>query len=591
MYDDTLHELIGDIYETSLHTDKWNSLIFRLSLYLSGFTDEQYHNQEQNALTGTQHNVVAFRDEKAMPGFHSGNRERIAKILDLHFNRACKISESINRTDQKRIALEATLNAINIPVVIVSRHQKVMFSNNQANEFINQHGIISIDNDYFTVTSRIAKQRFHTMLDTVFSQNIITSCELNQPGCGVTTVALMTPLQNTDNTGAEHAAILITTQKQDFEVNDEEMRSLYDITKAETRLVNHLIKGHSLKEASELINVSMGTLRSQLKSIFQKTGVSRQAELVRLILLGHNRILANLNQPQDDTSVYNRTSSNQSITLKDGRILGYGEYGDTDGRVVIGCHPVTGSRLQNHPHEEVLHQLGIRLIIPDRPGFGLSSSKPGRDFNDWADDVEQLVAQLDIKKFSALAYCGGTPYALSCAIRMASKVDKVLLISPVTPYDGIDLLHGITPPNRLLVKIASHLPASVFHVGKILAQNLVPNPGRYFDDVIHELCPSDAAALNAPEFMDNFQKSLEESLKQGPAEFANEQVMLANDWKLNLAAIEAPVIIWHGDEDRHVPIHFSEKFSRDFKHGDFNLSQGHGHFMVYHLWKDILESL
>jgi DNA-binding CsgD family transcriptional regulator len=45
-----------------------------------------------------------------------------------------------------------------------------------------------------------------------------------------------------------------------------------------------LARGLSLAEVSEAQNISQHTARAQLKSIFSKTGVSRQAELVRLIL-------------------------------------------------------------------------------------------------------------------------------------------------------------------------------------------------------------------------------------------------------------------------------------------------------------------
>ena len=43
-------------------------------------------------------------------------------------------------------------------------------------------------------------------------------------------------------------------------------------------------RGLSLAEVSEAQNISQHTARAQLKSIFAKTGVSRQAELVRLVL-------------------------------------------------------------------------------------------------------------------------------------------------------------------------------------------------------------------------------------------------------------------------------------------------------------------
>ncbi|GHE21399.1 helix-turn-helix transcriptional regulator [Halomonas urumqiensis] len=63
------------------------------------------------------------------------------------------------------------------------------------------------------------------------------------------------------------------------------LRSLYGLTVAELRLVDLLIRGLDVTEASACLQVSAHTTRTHLKSIMQKTDVSRQAELIRKLLL------------------------------------------------------------------------------------------------------------------------------------------------------------------------------------------------------------------------------------------------------------------------------------------------------------------
>jgi DNA-binding CsgD family transcriptional regulator len=65
---------------------------------------------------------------------------------------------------------------------------------------------------------------------------------------------------------------------------DNPLRSLFGLTPAECRLVALLADGHSLSEIMELVGVSRNTVKSQLASIYGKTGTSRQAQLVRLLL-------------------------------------------------------------------------------------------------------------------------------------------------------------------------------------------------------------------------------------------------------------------------------------------------------------------
>jgi DNA-binding CsgD family transcriptional regulator len=62
------------------------------------------------------------------------------------------------------------------------------------------------------------------------------------------------------------------------------LRSLYGLTPAECRLADLLMNGYELSQAAELMHVTVGTARFQLKSIFRKTGTARQTQLLRLLL-------------------------------------------------------------------------------------------------------------------------------------------------------------------------------------------------------------------------------------------------------------------------------------------------------------------
>jgi pimeloyl-ACP methyl ester carboxylesterase len=78
------------------------------------------------------------------------------------------------------------------------------------------------------------------------------------------------------------------------------------------------------------------------------------------------------NSPSCDTD--------QHVRLRDGRRLGYAEYGAADGKPVFFFHGMPGSRLFCHPDGSIPRALGMRIIAPDRPGIGLSDDKPGYRF-------------------------------------------------------------------------------------------------------------------------------------------------------------------------------------------------------------------
>ena len=73
-----------------------------------------------------------------------------------------------------------------------------------------------------------------------------------------------------------------------------------------------------------------------------------------------------------------QNTSDKIISLRDGRRLGYAEYGDPDGKPVFFFHGLPGSRRQRHPDNSIAIKLGARIIAIDRPGYGLSDFQQGR---------------------------------------------------------------------------------------------------------------------------------------------------------------------------------------------------------------------
>jgi DNA-binding CsgD family transcriptional regulator len=62
------------------------------------------------------------------------------------------------------------------------------------------------------------------------------------------------------------------------------LRSHFGLTPAEARLALHLVAGETLRSAEVKLSISYETARTHLKNIFNKTGTSRQAELVIAIV-------------------------------------------------------------------------------------------------------------------------------------------------------------------------------------------------------------------------------------------------------------------------------------------------------------------
>jgi DNA-binding CsgD family transcriptional regulator len=80
------------------------------------------------------------------------------------------------------------------------------------------------------------------------------------------------------------AMVFVTDPERPPLLGEGEIRVLFGLTPAEARLTRALAEGLDIARASHLFGVSIGTLRTRLKTIFEKTGTHRQVELIRVIV-------------------------------------------------------------------------------------------------------------------------------------------------------------------------------------------------------------------------------------------------------------------------------------------------------------------
>jgi DNA-binding CsgD family transcriptional regulator len=80
------------------------------------------------------------------------------------------------------------------------------------------------------------------------------------------------------------AFVLIVTPVEPAKITEAEViQALFDLTASEARVARGIAQGATTEDLAERHGVAPGTIRNQIKSIFAKTGVSRQVDLVRLL--------------------------------------------------------------------------------------------------------------------------------------------------------------------------------------------------------------------------------------------------------------------------------------------------------------------
>jgi pimeloyl-ACP methyl ester carboxylesterase len=265
----------------------------------------------------------------------------------------------------------------------------------------------------------------------------------------------------------------------------------------------------------------------------------------------------------------------QQIRLRDGRSLGYAEYGLAQGPPVFYFHGFPGSRLDwslTDPGDAAASR--VRLIAPDRPGYGLSDASRGRTMLDWASDVEALADGLGIERFAVLGTSGGGPFALACASAMQDRVTRCGVVCGMGPAsapgakDGVSwVLPGKPAPLRKVV-IA------------LMAMGVRKDPDRFVEQSKDSFAQVDAELFDDPTVPEAYVSGMTEAFRTGTGGANAEARLYPRDWGFSLEAIGTPVDLWHGTLDENVPISVGRSVAEELPDCQARFLEGEGHLTL-----------
>jgi DNA-binding CsgD family transcriptional regulator len=201
-----------------------------------------------------------------------------------HLARAALLSSHLDM--MKARATVDALQALDLPAAVLDRSHKLVL----ANELM-QHFIPSVVQDRTTRVGLVvpaAEALMHAALDNLHRKDqppAIQSIPLPAILEHSATILHILPLRRAAHdlfTGC-FSILILTPVKQDKPIPVTLLRGLFDLTSAEARVAQAVAKGMSLAEIARQSNVTTGTVRSQIKAVFEKTGVHRQAELAALL--------------------------------------------------------------------------------------------------------------------------------------------------------------------------------------------------------------------------------------------------------------------------------------------------------------------
>jgi pimeloyl-ACP methyl ester carboxylesterase len=271
----------------------------------------------------------------------------------------------------------------------------------------------------------------------------------------------------------------------------------------------------------------------------------------------------------------------QTLELRDGRRLGFAEYGRSDGEPCFYFHGHPGSRFEAEVAHEVAASEGIRVVALDRPGYGLSDFEPDRTILGWARDVEAVADRLGLGRFAVLGASGGGPYALACGRVLPERVDRIGLISSVAPYQAAGVTRGMRWQNRVGFQAGARCPPLARLVMWSMARQLRRDPERTVDAIVSAMSPSDAEIARRPEVRQLLRADVTEAFRQGSRGAARDVVLLGRPWGFGLDEIRPPVLLWHGERDELATPEMGRHLARTIPDCRPLFYPGEGHLLAF----------
>jgi DNA-binding CsgD family transcriptional regulator len=216
----------------------------------------------------------------------------LLRFLTPHMKRASYLHFKISALRQMGGDLQTALDQLSSGVILVGHDRKILAMNVHARRLVTQSDGLSVIHERLTASSPSESEKLQNLLKQ--SQATSESRGLN-PGSGLTVtrrdgsklMVLVSPISMrslSPQIDGARTVVFIHDPSRKHRPSIQILQSLFALTPAECRVASLLAQGFSPPEIAALVGVSRNTLKTQLASMYRKTGTSRQGQLLKLLL-------------------------------------------------------------------------------------------------------------------------------------------------------------------------------------------------------------------------------------------------------------------------------------------------------------------
>lgn len=226
------------------------------------------------------------------PPFNEQER-RLCQTLIPHLRRALQVHNLLDRSESLGTLYSKAIGRLSVATIVLDETGRVLDQNLIAQEILDSGDGLKLVGGRLEATYPSDNRGLQQLIRNAFSRQggerlvpaeaISISRPSGQVNLGVVVEAVPSS-EWAEGKGQPAAIVYIRDAAGKSLASTTVAKQLFNLTPAETALAMELANGLSLEEAAEALNIRRNTARAHLRSIFSKTGVRRQTELVRIML-------------------------------------------------------------------------------------------------------------------------------------------------------------------------------------------------------------------------------------------------------------------------------------------------------------------